>query len=51
MVFLLVTPAPYVFMLGLLTLWYSVSFMGINDYYSGFSIVYLFKGGLNADVA
>ena len=51
MVFLLVTPAPYVFMLGLLTsmvfgfpLWISMIITLI------FSIVYLFKGGLNADV-
>jgi SSS family solute:Na+ symporter len=51
MVFLLVTPAPYVFMLGLLTsmvfgfpLWISMVITLV------FSIVYLFKGGLNADV-
>lgn len=51
MVFLLVTPAPYVFMLGLLTsmvfgfpLWVSMIITLV------FSIVYLFKGGLNADV-
>lgn len=51
MVFLLVTPAPYVFMLGLLTsmvfgfpLWISMVITLL------FSIVYLFKGGLNADV-
>ena len=51
MVFLLVTPAPYVFMLGLLTsmvfgfpLWISMVITMV------FSIVYLFKGGLNADV-
>jgi solute:Na+ symporter, SSS family len=51
MVFLLVTPAPYVFMLGLLTtmvfgfpLWVSMVITLV------FSIVFLFKGGLNADV-
>ncbi|MCX6157963.1 MAG: sodium:solute symporter family protein [Ignavibacteriota bacterium] len=51
MVFLLVTPAPYVFMLGLLTsmvfgfpLWVSMVITLV------FSIIFLFKGGLNADV-
>ncbi len=51
MVFLLVTPAPYVFMLGLLTtmifgfpLWISMSLTLL------FSILFLYKGGLNADV-
>lgn len=51
MVFLLVTPAPYVFMLGLLTsmvfgfpLWISMVITLV------FSIIFLFKGGLNADV-
>lgn len=51
MVFLLVTPAPYVFMLGLLTtmvfgfpLWVSMLLTLV------FSVIFLFKGGLNADV-
>ena len=51
MVFLLVTPAPYVFMLGLLTsmifsipLWLSMIICLI------ISVAYLYKGGLNADV-
>lgn len=51
LVFLLVTPAPYVFMLGIITsmifgfpLWISMSATLI------FSIVFLFRGGLNADV-
>ncbi|MCU0373644.1 MAG: sodium:solute symporter family protein, partial [Ignavibacteria bacterium] len=51
MVFLLVTPAPYVFMLGLLTsmifgipLWLSMIICLIV------SAAYLYKGGLNADV-
>ncbi len=51
LVFLLVTPAPYVFMLGLLTtmifglpLWISMLVSLL------FSAVFLFKGGLNADV-
>ncbi|MCI0473065.1 MAG: sodium:solute symporter family protein, partial [Ignavibacteria bacterium] len=51
MVFLLVTPAPYVFMLGLLTsmisgipLWLSMVICLI------ISVAYLYKGGLNADV-
>lgn len=51
LVFLLVTPAPYVFMLGILTsmifgfpLWVSMLISLL------FSVVFLFKGGLNADV-
>ncbi len=51
LVFLLVTPAPYVFMLGIITsmifgfpLWISMAATLI------FSIVFLFRGGLNADV-
>jgi solute:Na+ symporter, SSS family len=51
MVFLLVTPAPYVFMLGLLTsmvfgipLWLAMTICLI------ISVAYLYKGGLNADV-
>jgi solute:Na+ symporter, SSS family len=51
MVFLLVTPAPYVFMLGLMTsmvfgipLWLSMIICLI------ISVAYLYKGGLNADV-
>lgn len=50
-VFLLVTPAPYVFMLGIITsmifgfpLWISMIISLI------FSMVFLFKGGLNANV-
>lgn len=51
MVFLLVTPAPYVFMLGLLTslifgipLWISMVLVLL------FSVLFLYKGGLNANV-
>jgi len=51
MVFLLVTPAPYVYMLGLITsmvfgfpLWISMILTLI------ISVIYLYKGGLNADV-
>lgn len=51
LVFLLVTPAPYVFMLGLLTtlifgipLWISMIIILL------FSILFLYKGGLNANV-
>lgn len=51
MIFLLVTPAPYLFMLGILTsmifgfpLWISMILCLL------ISVAYLFKGGLNADV-
>ncbi len=51
MIFLLVTPAPYLFMLGILTslifgipLWISMIICLI------LSVAYLYKGGLNADV-
>ncbi|MDD5363002.1 MAG: sodium:solute symporter family protein [Ignavibacteria bacterium] len=51
MIFLLVTPAPYLFMLGLITsmifgfpMWISMVICLL------FSVMYLYKGGLNADV-
>lgn len=51
MIFLLVTPAPYLFMLGIITsmifgfpMWLSMLLCLI------ISVVYLYKGGLNADV-
>ncbi len=50
-VFFLITPAPYIFMLGILTqLIFGWSLLSSMIVVLIFSVVYLFKGGLTADV-